>query len=215
MTRFRSWLLMPALLALLFTGPVRAGELLNVGDEAPSFMCYSYNESTTKRVTGSTAPALGSFLGVSPDSPRDAVLLVFMENGTNSSAEMEMLAKMQRKYSSWGMGLQVIVVGISEDAVDMNDVLAGARSVEFPVLRDRFLVVAERYGVARGSTPVAFLLTGNRPGAALTAHEEGAMKEAFLNRGYEWSVKVMSRWTGNLLSQEQAIAGSIEAVVDR
>lgn len=215
MTRSLSWLLMPALLALLFTGPAGAEELLDVGDEAPSFMCYSYNEETTKRVTGSNAPALGTFLGVSPDIPRDAVLLVFMENGTNSSAELEMLAKMQRKYSSWGMGLQIIVIGISEQAVEMNDVLAGARGVDFPVLRDRFLVVAERYGVKRGSTPVAFLLTGKRPGAPLTASEEAAIKEAFTSRGYEWSVQVATRWTGNLLSQEQTITGSIEAVVDR
>ena len=199
----------------MLPGPASASRMLDVEDEAPALMLYSYNEDVAIRVADSTTPALGQFLGVSPEKPRDAVLLVFIDRSGDTTAELEMLARLQRKYSSWGQGLQVLAVGITARAVDMNEALSVARAINYPVLRDRFMIVAERYGVSRANTPVAFLMIGERPDVELTPHEQAAVKDAYTGRSYEWAVRIKARWTGGLLEQEEAIMRSVEAVVDR
>jgi len=192
-----------------------ATPMLDVEDEAPALMLYSYNEDVARKVADTNTPALGQFLGVSPEKPKDAVLLVFIDRSNDTAAELEMLARLQRKYSSWGQGLQVLVVGITARAADMNESLSATRGVNYPVLRDRFQIVAERYGVSRSNTPVAFLLIGERPAAELTPREQSAIKEAYTERAYEWTVRIKARWTGDLLTQEEAMMRSVEAVVDR
>lgn len=202
------------LLALL-PGLAQASPMLDVDDEAPALMLYSYNEDVARKVADTNTPALGQFLGTSPERPKDAVLLVFIDRANGTAADLEMLARLQRKYSSWGQGLQVLVVGITARAADLNESLSAARGVNYPVLRDRFQIVAERYGVSRASTPTAFLLIGERPDVELTPHEQSAIKEAYTERAYEWTVRIKARWTGDLLPQEEAIMRSVEAVVDR
>ena len=205
------------LLATLLALPMAATAqgMLDVGEEAPALMLYSYNEDVSRKVAGTNTPALGQFLGVSPEKPRDAVLLVFFDQSADTAAELEMLAKLQRKYETSGQGLQVLAVGIAARAGEANESLSAARGVNYPVLRDRFLIVAERYGVGRGDTPAAFLLVGEMPDVELDPAEQAVMKAAYLSRAYEWSVLIKARWTGGLLSQEAAITRSLEAVLDR
>ncbi len=213
----KTWSTGPWLIAacLACASIARAAEPLDAGDEAPAFMLYTYNEDVAIKASGTNTPALGNFLGASPEVPKDAVLLVFVENTPTMSAQMELLAKLQRKYSGVGQGLQILAIGIEAEAVEMNDLVAHSKGLNFPVLRDRFLVATERYGVERGGTPVAYLLLGERPRAALTPQEEGAFREAFETRDFEWTIRITSRWTGDLVSQEDAIARSIEAALGR
>jgi hypothetical protein len=201
------------LLALVLAAPALAGDMLDVGDEAPPFMLYSYNETTSKTAAGTTTPGLGNFLGVSPEHPKEAVLLVFLDK--NSVADLEVLAKMQRKYDQKGEGLQVVVVGLARDAVDMNDAIGTAKSVEYPVLRDRFLIVSERYGVERDDAPATFLLVGQAPDVELTAKEQNALDAAAHRLHLAWDVRIRGRWTGSVVSQEEAIARSVEAAVGK
>jgi len=192
-----------------------AAPMLDVDDEAPALMLYSYNEDVARSVADTNTPSLGQFLGVSPEKPKDAVLLVFVDRSTDTAAELEMLGRIQRKYGSWGQGLQVLVVGLTERTADMNELLSAAKGVNYPVLRDRFQIVADRYGVTRSNVPAAFLLIGERPTVELTPQEQAAIKEAYTDRAYEWTVRIKARWTGELLSQEEAMMRSVEAVVDR
>ncbi len=208
------WMVLLAMLLALPTAATAQG-MLDVGDEAPALMLYSYNEDVAQKVAGTHTPALGQFLGVSPENPKDAVLLVFFDKASDTPAELEMLARLQRKYDLEGQGLQVLAVGIAARAGDANESLSAAKGVNFPVLRDRFLIVAERYGVIRGDAPVAFLLTGQMPAVDLDPAEQAVMKDAYLSRAYEWSVVIKARWTGGLVSQEAAITRSLEAVLDR
>lgn len=206
-----------ALLALLLAMPMAAAAqgMLDVGDEAPALMLYSYNEDVARKVADTNTPALGQFLGVSPEKPKDAVLLVFFDRSADTAAELEMLARLQRKYEAWGQGLQVMAIGVASRAADVNDSLTAARGVNYPVLRDRFMIVAQRYGVSRADAPVAFLLVGETPDVDLEPSEEAVMKDAYLARAYEWSVVIKARWTGGLVSQEEAVMRSLEAVLDR
>ncbi|MAE29959.1 MAG: hypothetical protein CMJ87_13405 [Planctomycetes bacterium] len=200
-------------LAVTTVSTATAGTMLDSGDEAPVFMLYSYNEPVATAVAGSNTPSLGNFLGVSPEEPRDAVLLVFLAGGGDTADELEMLARLQRKYSGWGRGLQVIVICVDAREADINDSLSGARSVNFPVLRDRFLVASDRYGVGRNDVPVGFLLVGERPNVALTPSQQAAIKDAYLGDSYHWTVRIVDRWRGGLLAQEETIVQGIETVL--
>ncbi len=190
-----------------------AGTMLDSGDEAPVFMLYSYNESISTDVAGTNTPSLGNFLGVSPEEPRDAVLLVFLAGTGETADELEMLARLQRKYSGWGRGLQIIAICVDNREGNINDSLSAARSVNYPVLRDRFLVAADRYGVGRNDVPVAFLLVGERPNVALTPSQQAAIKDAYLSDSYHWTVRIVDRWRGGLLVQEDALVQGIETVL--
>lgn len=204
---------MAVLLALAMATPATAGDMLDVGDEAPPFMLYSYNETATKAASGSTAPGIGHFLGISPERPKKAVLLVFLDK--NSVADLEILAKLQRKYDHRGDGLQVMVVGVAREAVDMNDAIGTAKGIEYPVLRDRFLIVSERFGVDRDTAPATFLLVGERPDVELTAKEQNTLDTAANRTHLSWVVRIRGRWTGSVTSQEEAIAHSVEAYVGK
>jgi hypothetical protein len=207
-------LMTAVLLALALTAPAAAGDMLDVGDEAPPFMLYSYNETETKAVSGSTTPGIGQFLGISPEHPKKVVLLVFLDK--NSAADLETLSKLQRKYGQKGAGLQVVVVGVAREAVEMNDAIGTAKGgVEYPVLRDRFLVVSGRYGVERDAAPAIFLLAGEAPDVELTAKEQHALDNVAHRTHLSWVVRIRGRWTGSVTSQEEAIARSVEAYVGK
>ncbi len=201
------------LLALAPSGLAMAGDMLGVGDAAPQFMLYSYNETESRAVCGSTTPGLGHFLGVSPEHPKQAVLLVFLDKG--SSAELDALAKLQRKFDYQGQGLQVVVVGVAREAVDMHDAISSSKGVTFPVLRDRFQIVAGRYGVERGDAPVAYLLVGERPDVDMTTKEAGALDSAASRIHLAWEPHVRGRWTGSMAAQEEAISSSIQTYVKK
>ncbi len=203
-----------ALVALMLPSPAHA-QMLDVGDEAPTLMLYSYNEPEAIKASDCNTPGLTHFLGVSPEKPKDAVLLVFLDHGGAAAQDMEMLARLQRKYASVGQGLQVMVVGMAARAGDMNESLAAARGINYPVLRDRFGVVSSRYGVSRSAAPVAYLLVGERPDADLDGREEAAVKGAYTDRQYEWTVRIVGRWTGDLADQEEVISRSVDTVVGR
>ncbi len=209
----RTWL--PLLLGSLLTcaGTVAAEPMLDVGDEAPVFMLYSYNETVSSDVAGTNTPSLGNFIGISPEKPRDAVLLVFLAGGGPAAQDLEMLARLQRKYSTWGQGLQVIAVCVDAREADINDALGAARSVNYPVLRDRFLVASDRYGVGRNDVPMAFLIIGERPNVALTPSEQAAIKDAYLSNAYHWTARIVERWSGELAAQETGIVQGIETVL--
>jgi hypothetical protein len=206
-----SWL---ALIALMLPSPASA-QMLDVGDEAPTLMLYAYNEVEAVKASDTNTPGLTHFLGVSPERPKDAVLLVFLDHDNGAAATLDMLARLQRKYAAVGQGLQVLVVGIAPRAGEMNEALAAARGVNYPVLRDRFGVVSSRYGVSRTAAPVAYLLVGERPDIDLDGGEEAAIHAAYETRDFEWTVRILGRWTGEMAGQEEAINRSVDAVVGR
>lgn len=205
-----SWVLA---LAIACAGSAAAEPLADAGDEAPVFMLHSYNETVSAEVSGSTTPSLGNFIGVSPEMPRDAVLVAFLSGTGGTAGELELLARLQRKYATWGQGLQVIAICVDSREGDIQEALAGARTVNYPVLRDRFLVAADRYGVGRNDVPVAFLVVGERPNVALTPSEQAAIKDAYLSSAYHWTARIVDRWTGSLTGQEPGIALGIETVL--
>lgn len=208
----RGWIwVLGAVLVLASTAG--AEPMLDTGDEAPVFMLYAYNESLASDVAGTNTPSLGNFLGVSPEKRRDAVLLVFLSGSGDAVVELEELARLQRKYATWGNGLQVLAVCVDPREGDINDALAVARGVNYPVLRDRFGVAADRYGVSRNDAPVSFLLVGERPNVQLTPSEQAAIKEAYLGTAYAWTVRIVGRWTGGLAAQEDAVTREIESVI--
>ncbi len=200
-------------LALACAGSAAADSMAAAGDEAPVFMLHSYNETVSAEVSGSTTPTLGNFIGVSPEKPRDAVLVAFLSGTGNTAADLEMLARLQRKYATWGLGLQVIAICVDTSEGEVQEALSAARSVNYPVLRDRFLVAADRYGVGRGDVPAAFLIVGERPNVALTPSEQAAIKDAYLSAAYHWTARIVDTWTGSLTGQEPGISLGIETVL--
>ncbi len=132
--------------------PVVPGEdattSLRVGDDAPAFSLRAYNEEVALRLVKSPLVGLNFFVGIRPEYPKEVVLLTFLT--AESQTERHDLAVLQKLYKKY-RGNGVVALAISVDKKDPQTVYAAIdrNDVAFPVLRDRFAVVARRYDVKK------------------------------------------------------------------
>jgi thiol-disulfide isomerase/thioredoxin len=149
----RPSLLAAALLAAL---PAAAEEDVAVGMPAPAFSLRTMNP----QVAGADWIALDRFAGEAPEDPAaKAVLLSFFASWCEPcKRELPLLVRLHRTYRD--EGLRVLAVDIDTDAEGMEAArkLAAAAKVGFPVLSDRFNLLARRYLGDRAPLPSVFLI---------------------------------------------------------
>jgi len=122
------------------------------GSWAPSFRLDAYN--AVPDLADLEAVGLDAFVGVRPQHPARLVLLVFASTSAPPTIDaFSVLRKMQRRFGA--RGLQVVVVASDADTVSMAEAVSRQR-LTFPVLRDRFGIVAERWGIS--TPPASFLI---------------------------------------------------------
>jgi thiol-disulfide isomerase/thioredoxin len=156
-----------AALSLLVCAPAFADdELAAKGKQAPMFRLPVYNA----KAVGSTVVGLDKFIGPdAADKNAKVVMLSFMASFcAPCKKEMPYLQALHEKYA--GQGLRVVMVSIDTEAAGQKiiDGLIETNKVTFPVLKDRFNLVARRWLGTQSPLPSLFMVKPD--GVVLSVH---------------------------------------------
>ncbi|MDP7041009.1 MAG: redoxin domain-containing protein [Myxococcota bacterium] len=136
--------------------PVYGAELeagFSAGDSAPNF--------TLKTVNGDVVDlkyaALDRYVGKDPKEPKKALLLSFFATYCDPcKKEMPFLATLVKEYRAKGLEAFLVSIDKKEEDIKIAKDLAAEHGVDFPVLADRYNIVAKRYGV--NNLPCVYLI---------------------------------------------------------
>ncbi len=166
-----------AVLALLVAGSAFADdELAAQGKQAPMFRLPVYNA----KAVGSTVVGLDKYIGAeASDKDAKVIMLSFMASFcAPCKKEMPYLQSLHDKYRA--QGLRVMMVSIDTDPAGQKiiDSLIETNKVTFPVLKDRFNLVARRWLGNQSPLPSLFMVKTD--GVVLSVHrgysdESGAL----------------------------------------
>ena len=160
--------------ALLLTSAARADDgLPREGQPAPAFSLRAMNPEAS----GASFVALDRFAGEEPDDPGSrAVLLSFFASWcAPCQKEMPYLQQLHQMYRD--QGLRVIAVNIDreEEGLALARKQIGAAQVTYPVLTDRFNLLARRYLGDQAPLPSVFVI---RRDGTIARIERGYGKDA-------------------------------------
>lgn len=171
--RMRLQLAVVALAAVVLAPSARAEELAAVDQPAPRFRLPAYNPDTA----GKAPVGLDRYVG--PDATEQgvkAVLLSFMASFCEPcKKELPYLESLQTRYRD--QGLRVVLVSIDTDPEGQKKVeaLLAEHHVTFPVLKDRFRLVARRWLGSQSPLPSVFLV---RPDGVIAKVHRGYSEDA-------------------------------------
>ena len=127
----------------------------DVGEEVPSFTLKALNGDEV----GDSYISIDRYYGPTAKEAKKALLLSFFATYCEPcKREMPLLGALFESYKA--KGLQIVLVSIDKetDKVDFAKTLAKDSGVHFPVLTDRFNIVAKRFFVAK--LPNSYLING-------------------------------------------------------
>lgn len=142
--------------AVLANPAATESEGLALGTNAPQFMLPVVNDFVAfKAATGPLQPKSvkwgpARWTGDRPDEAKKVVILSFFATYCDPcKKEMPELARLYDTYKDQGLG--VMLVSIDKGDEQKNEIinLAKSNGVKFPVVHDRFQVVARRYSAER------------------------------------------------------------------
>jgi thiol-disulfide isomerase/thioredoxin len=166
-------LLAPLLLLTLALPASAADDDVAVGQPAPPFALRTLNPE----VAGAEVLSLDRYVGEEPEDPGAKVVLIsfFASWCGPCRKELPLLVQLDRTYRD--EGLRVLSIDIEDDVpgVEATLRLVQQAKVGFPVLSDRFTLVARRYLGAKGQLPAVFLV---RRDGTIAKIERGYAKEA-------------------------------------
>lgn len=173
----RALIMTRALTALLVLAALPAladEELAAVDKAAPMFRLPTYN---SKALGGLTAVGLDRYVGPdAADKQSKVVLLSFMASFCGPcKKEMPYLQSLHEKYSD--KGLRVLMVSIDKEPAGQQIItdLIATNKVTFPVLKDRFNLVARRWLGTQSPLPSLFLV---KPDGVVMAVHRGYSEDA-------------------------------------
>ncbi len=144
-----------------------------VGKPAPPFALRALNPD----VAGAELVSLDRYAGDEPEDPASKVVLVsfFASWCEPCRKELPLLVQLDRMYRE--RGLRVLSIDIEDDAPGVEATLRMVEKakVAFPVLSDRFTLVARRYLGPKGQLPAVFLV---RRDGTIAKIERGYATEA-------------------------------------
>lgn len=147
----------------------RAGSPLKVGDVAPRFRLPTHNPAES----GAAFVALADLVGAEATGDAKLVLLSFFATWcAPCKRELPLLAKLAGELGP--KGLVVLAVAIDKDEAVFPEIrwLAKQSAVKFPVLRDRYDLLARQYLGDEAALPSVFLV-----------RRDGTV--AFVKQGYD------------------------------
>ena len=160
-----------ALCAVCFAGAALADEELAAVDRAaPMFRLPVYNP---KALGGPTALGLDRFVGPdATDKQAKVVLLSFMASFCGPcKKEMPYLQSLHVKYGPKGLRVVMVSIDTEDKGFQIINELIEKNKVTFPVLKDRFNLVARRWLGSQSPLPSVFMV-----------NTEGVVK--MVHRGY-------------------------------
>ena len=154
MNNFRGKIFVLSLtLVALFVSNNAMGAKLEMGDEAPLFTLKVLNTEVTEQ----TYVNLNDYAKPLDEGGKKATFLTFFATYCEPcKRELPYLVQLQKAYAA--EGFQVMMITIDKDAAEVAKAKAMAKELgaDFPLLNDRFGIVARRYGVE--SLPMSFLI---------------------------------------------------------
>ena len=165
-----------AALALAVAIPAAAQDLaeeVGEGLPAPNFALKTLNPE----VAGTSWLALDRYVGEEPEDPSSRlVLLTFFASWcAPCQKEMPVLEQLHRTYRERGLRVLAVCIDGDEQGIAAARKLLAANHVTYPVLSDRFNVLARRYLGEEAPLPSLFLV--DRGGVVLRI-ERGYAKDA-------------------------------------
>src|SRR3954469_6906816 len=141
-------------------------ELAAVDKPAPMFRLPVYNA----KAVGFTAVGLDRFVGPeAPDKQAKVVLLSFMASFCGPcKKEMPYLQSLHEKYGPKGLRVVMVSIDTEDKGFTIINELIEKNKVTFPVLKDRFNLVARRWLGTQSPLPSVFLV--NTDGVVKMAH---------------------------------------------
>jgi peroxiredoxin len=162
------------LVTLTAAGSVRAqDELADVDKVAPMFRLPLYNG----KAVGSAALGLDKFVGPdATDKNVKMVLLSFMASFCKPcKKEMPYLEQLHERYKDFGLRVVSVSIDTEEAGQKEIDDLIAQNRVTYPVLKDRFNLVARRWLGSQSPLPSVFLV---RPDGTIAKIHRGYNQEA-------------------------------------
>jgi thiol-disulfide isomerase/thioredoxin len=160
-------------LLLLTTLPAVADDEIGVGLPAPGFSLKTLNPDAA----GVTWFRLDQFVGEEPDDPKARVVLLsfFASWCGPCKKELPFLVQLDGMYRDQGLRVVSVSIDKEEPAIEEVRRLVSDARVTYPVLSDRFNVLARRYLGDKSPLPSVFLV--GRDGNVLRI-ERGYAKDA-------------------------------------
>lgn len=158
-----------AVSAALMTSSVMADEdLAGVDKLAPMFRLPVYNA----QIVGEPTLGLDKFVGTDRSDPKTKVLVVsFMASFCGPcKKEMPYLQMLSDKYKADGLRVLMVAIDKEEDGQKKVAELIEQNKVTFPVLKDRFNIVARRWLGSQSPLPSLFMV---RPDGTVSSVHRG------------------------------------------
>lgn len=148
---------------------------LAVGDRVQGFALKAVNSDTI----GENLVAIDNYFGPEAKTPKKAILLSFFATYCEPcKKEMPFLAALYDEYGGKGLSVMSVSIDRDSDKVEFVKSLAADSGVKFPVLTDRFNIVAKRYYVEK--LPLVYLIDGQgRIAMIKTGYTEDATRTIF------------------------------------
>ena len=148
--------------ALGLVGPASAGEtkgdapLHKAGDVAPRFGPVRLHNPEK---AGMPTFILGRFAGENPETPAKGVQISFFATWCGPcKKELPFLVELDRKYRDKGLKVVSISIDKEKEAFEQIRALVEEHDVRFPVLMDRYNLLARRYLGEKTAMPSVFLV---------------------------------------------------------
>jgi thiol-disulfide isomerase/thioredoxin len=163
----RSWCVGLMLLSCAAAGRGHAEELAQNGGPAPMFRLPVYNP----KPVGATVVGLDRYVGADAcDKNARLVLLSFMASYCEPcKKEMPWLQQLHEKLGPKGLRVVMVSIDAEPEGQKIISELIAKNGVTFPVLKDRFNLVARRWLGAQSPLPSVFLVKPD--GTVATSHK--------------------------------------------
>lgn len=190
------YILSLALFGAFFCSQSASAKTLEVGSQAKKFSLKVVNsEAVSER-----SYALNKLIGPRAKAPKKLVVLSFFATYCGPcKRELPLLQKLYQRYGDKGLGVLVVSIDKDKDvpggASNAIAKLAKQNKLTFPVLHDRFNIVAKRYGIEK--LPCLYMI-------------DASGQIAFVNVGYT------DKFSEQLVTEiQQRLAVPVESIEEK
>jgi len=153
-----------------------AKDRYDVGEEVPAFTLKVVNTDDS----GETYVSLDKYFGADSKTPKKAILVSFFATYCGPcKREMPYVAALYETYKDKGFQALLVTIDKEAEKIDEAKTLAKNAGVKFPLLSDRFNIVARRYFIEK--LPCVYILNAQGKVAMVNVGYTDDASKAFLD----------------------------------